>query len=509
MSSSSSSSKSGRSTKSKKKISLLNFNVILSLSDETYLTKDNIVINLGLLNTYPHIKSIMLDIGKHDKTSSSLPDSGLKFVNDEIKDQFSEGIKFDLTNDLINNTDIDISKNYIFITDDITRLDNDKFNEMKEKERYVSILCKQDRYIIAEVLKFLQTLQLDPITTLIDINSPEDRKPTDKELKLYKTIRKSMKVKEDTPYSNQDGGSGELKIRISGTQPPELNDKDVLFFYHNDNKSIKLLTKLFKQQKIKTPPRTKKLKKLTNRRRTLIRTQSIKKGDIKQNTAVPKRVKDFNKALDKIDQERLKNKAKLNQKLDLMRDLLKDLTNVNDDKKMAEINSKIRKLHKEINNLIPQQTVESENERKLGEVINLVKKPSTNSFQLPNLNTKPEELNKKREEAEKEAMRKIGEKKIKNKEEIRLEAEEFRLEAEKKEQEQRERQAMKKRTKGPFARLTRKREKYKQLKEAEKSIKGKKPGIFEGLIKGIKKKLTRKRKKKTHTSPNTGVDTDL
>lgn len=405
MSSSARNNSSSTTNKNKTKKPLLNFNVILSLSDENYLTKDNIVTNLGLLNTYPHIKTIMLDIGEQDNSASSLPD-GLKFVTEEIKDQFSKDIKLDLTNDLINNKDSDISKNYIFITDDIIRLDNKKFEKMKQQQRYVSILCKKDNYIITEVLKFLQTLKLDPNTTLIDIDNPIGRKPTENELKLYQTIQKSMKMKEDIPYLKQDGGSGELKIRISGTQPPELNKKDILFFYHNEAKSIKLLTKLFKQDKIKIPSPTKKIIRRQKKTKKRLPNLSIKRLPLQNNTAVSERVKNYNNALSNIDQDKLKKKEELNQKLDIMSDLLKDLKNENDEKKVNDINRQINELHNEIQELIPQQSINQNTEKKLRSAIVDVK----NNSQLPNLNNKLQNLNIERNNAQKQAIKNIEEK---------------------------------------------------------------------------------------------------
>lgn len=473
------------SNQPKKNKSIIDFNVILSLSDENYLTKDVIVNTLGLLNSYPHVKRIVLDIGKQSNSSSSLPDRGLKSVPDEIKEQFSQDIKFNLTNDLINNTDIDKSKNYIFITDDITRLDNDKFEQIKQLQRYVSILCKKDKHIITEILKFLETLQLDPNSTLIDIDNPKDRKPTDKESKLYETIRQNMGMKENIPYLNQDGGSGELKVRISGTQPAELKDKDVLFFYHDDDKSIKLLTKLFKQGKIKNTKKTKELKKLTKKNKKQqsksLRKKSIKKLNIQQNTAVSERVKKYNTTLGKIDQERLKKKEELNKKLDLMSDLLKDLKNENDEKKVNDINRQINELHNEIQELIPQQTIDQNTENELQTVIQTV--DVNKKSQLPTLNNKLQNLNIERNNAQKQAIKNIEEKeRLKEEEKRKKEAKEISRASKK---------ALKKAKKGFLTRLRRTRKRNIEHKKAEQSILGK-PGLFQR----IKNKLTRKRKKK-------------
>lgn len=526
-------SKSISSNKKKKGQSALDFNVILSLSNENYITKADIINKLGLLNTYPHVKKIILDIGEQNNSSSSIPDIGFKYVSDEIKDQFSKDIKFDLTQDLINKK-LDLSKNYIFITDDITRLDNDKFKKMRD-QRYITILCKKDKYIITEVLKFLQTLRLDPNDTLIDIDNVKDRKPNEKELELYESIRKSMGMEEDFRYLNQKGGSGKLKIRITGTKPPELKNKDVLFFYHNDSESIKLLSKLFNQHTIKETKETKKLKKKTRKRINNKTRKSIERINIQSNEAVSERVKNYNTTLSKINQNKRNKYAELHRKLDAMKDLINNLESANNNKSVNSIKNNIQTLHTEINELLPKQAINDTVKTELDNAIEKVEAPLPNVNELKHMSNKTKiileediknkenknkvsknidniikNINNKTQTAVRKANTNIKEKEValeQEKERTRL-----RKEQEKEEKKRKKREIIA--TKGTgnpfknkFRTLKRNMKRNKELKKQEKDLKGKSPGF----INKIKTKLTRKRKPKPQpNSPSTyGKGTDL
>jgi len=164
-----------------------------------------------------------------------------------------------------------------------------------------------------------------------------------------------------------------------------------------------------------------------------------------------------------------------------MSDLLKDLKNENDEKKVNDINRQINELYNEIQELIPQQTIDQNTENELQTVIQTV--DVNKKSQLPTLNNKLQNLNIERNNAQKQAIKNIEEKeRLKEEEKRKKEAKEI-LRASKK--------ALKKAKKGFLTRLRRTRKRNIEHKKAEQSILGK-TGVFQR----IKNKLTRKRKKK-------------
>jgi len=347
------------STNDKKKYykKVVTFSVILSTKDTDVLKNDELLKQLAYLNNYGHIDRILLDIGAQDSSENVLPDDTLS-NNKNIKEEFASNIKFNLNN-------IPVGNKYVFLTDDIKRLDNNKFDSIRDKN-IVPIVCKNTK--IYEMVKFLQRLRFENVILEnksrernvylhVNMDKPEGKKFNNlhkfqKSSKVLGRIKRYMETKLGE-LSTYKGYYGLLKnnshdhkvVNNSRNQlPPEIpgqnlesynkskltiniglehNDKfDVNIHINNDNcKFVEHLILGEREDRLPnrvvnylegrreskpTRKHTAKVKRKdrseqSTRRRRTIKKKDITKVELKMNTAATNNFKDYAKTLEQVD----------------------------------------------------------------------------------------------------------------------------------------------------------------------------------------------------------------
>ena len=347
------------STNDKKKYykKVVTFSVILSTEDTDVLKNDELLKQLAYLNNYGHIDRILLDIGGSENTEKALPDDTLS-NHKNIKEEFASNMKFNLN-------DIPVGNKYVFLTDDIKRLDNKKYNSIRDKN-IVPIVCETTK--IYEMVKFLQRLRFENVILEnksrernvylhVNMDKPEGKKFNNlhkfqKSSKVLGRIKRYMETKLGELSTNK-GYYGLLKnhryvrkvVNNSRNELPsgilgqnlgqynktkltiniglEHNDKfDVNIHINNDNCKfvehlilgeregilpIRVVNYLKGERESKpTRKHTAKFKRKdrseqSTRRRRTIKKKDITKVELKGNTAATNNFKKYGNALEQVD----------------------------------------------------------------------------------------------------------------------------------------------------------------------------------------------------------------
>ena len=401
----STSKKSSTSDKKKYYKKAVTFSVILSTEKTEVLKDKDLLTQLAYLNNYGHIDRILLDIGKQAQTEKAFPEGTLK--NENIKEEFASNIEFKLNN-------IPISDRYVFLTDDESRLEDSKYNDIKGK-KIVPIVCS-DINKIKEMVKFLQRLRFENemeeedkssrkrnVYVHVDMGKPAEKfnnlHKHQKSAKVLGRIKRYMKTKlgklsMDKGYykfiedsDDYAKSNNELTINI-GLQEDIFFNVSILID-NNNSKFVehlilgepenRLSSKVVKylEGEIPKPQKTHKAKNTRGDRSeqsTKSRRRRTKKGDItrvslKNNSAATESFKEYDTALSKLDQNTLKDYSNLKQKLSYLNMKKEELK-----KDIEEVDTKLTNLKK---NMSPDQV---KNLEKFTKKEKLDEKQQSNSF---------------------------------------------------------------------------------------------------------------------------------
>lgn len=358
------------STNDKKKYykKTVTFSVILSTEDTNVLKNDELLKQLAYLNNYGHIDRILLDIGVSKNTEKAIPNT--ISLKPQIKDEFTSNIK-------INLDDIPVGNKYVFLTDDIRRLDNNKFKSIKDKKNIVPIICKTNK--IVEMVKFLQRLRFENVILEnksrernvylhVNMDKPEGKKfnnlhKNQKSSKVLGRIKRYMKTKLGKLSMNKGYyGLGEELVALDNNKTKLTinigleHDSNFNVNIHINNNNCKFVEHLilgepegklpsrvvnYLEGERKSKPTGKHTAKVkredrseqSTRRRRTIKKKNIKKVELNKNTAATNSFKEYGKDLKALDGDgRLKNYSILKQKLSYLNmkkdELNQDIINV-------------------------------------------------------------------------------------------------------------------------------------------------------------------------------------